>query len=99
MDSSIDIQESLIEKVPPQNIEAEMSVLGAMLFSPEAVSRAIELLEESFFYLESHRAIFSAVVELFDRNQPIDLLTVTEELRKRKKLEAVGRSEERRVGK
>lgn len=87
---SADIQENLIEKVPPQNIEAEMSVLGAMLFSPEAVSRAIELLEESFFYLESHRAVFSAAINLFDRNQPIDLITVTEELRKRKKLEAVG---------
>ena len=86
----MDIQESLVEKIPPQNLEAEAGVLGAMLFSPEAVSRALELLEESFFYSEAHQNIFSAMIGLFDRNQAIDLITMTEELRKRKQLEAVG---------
>ncbi|MBI4373159.1 MAG: replicative DNA helicase [Candidatus Omnitrophica bacterium] len=86
----MDIQESLIEKIPPQNLEAEASVLGAMLFAPEAVSRALEVLEESFFYSEAHRMIFSAMINLFDRNQAIDLITVTEELRKHKQLELIG---------
>jgi len=86
----MDIQEGLIEKIPPQNLEAEASVLGAMLFSPEAVARALELLQESFFYSEGHRQIFSAMVDLFDQNQAIDLITITEELRKRKQLEQVG---------
>ncbi|MBI4394576.1 MAG: replicative DNA helicase [Candidatus Omnitrophica bacterium] len=86
----MDIQESLIEKIPPQNLEAEISVLGAMLFTPDAVSRALEILEESFFYSEAHRMIFSAMISLFDRNHAIDLITVTEELRKAKQLEAVG---------
>ncbi|MBI4358364.1 MAG: replicative DNA helicase [Candidatus Omnitrophica bacterium] len=86
----MDIQESLVEKIPPQNLEAEMSVLGAMLFSPDAVFRAIELLEDSFFYTEAHQLIFSSMVGLFDRNQAIDLITVTEELRRRKQLEAIG---------
>ena len=86
----MDIHESLVEKIPPQNLEAEISVLGAMLFAPDAVYRAFEVLSESFFYSEAHRLIFSAMVTLFDRAQAIDLITVTEELRKRKQLEAIG---------
>ncbi|MBI1977811.1 MAG: replicative DNA helicase [Candidatus Omnitrophica bacterium] len=86
----MDIHESLIEKIPPQNLEAEISVLGGMLFSSDAVSRALEVLEESYFYSEAHRMIFSAMISLFDRNQPIDLITATEELRKRGQLEAIG---------
>ena len=86
----MDIQESLVEKIPPQNLEAEASVLGAMLFSPEAVYRGVEILRESFFYVESHRIIFSAILRLFDRNQAVDLITMTEELRRHKHLEAIG---------
>lgn len=86
----MDIHESLVEKIPPQNLEAEASVLGAMLFSQDAVSRAVEILEESFFYSELHQVIFSSMVGLFDQNQAIDLITVTEELRKRKQLELIG---------
>ena len=86
----MNIQDSLIEKIPPQNLEAESSVLGSMLFTPDAVYRGVEILSESFFYSEAHRLIFAAMVSLFDRNQAIDLITVTEELRKRKNLEAIG---------
>lgn len=86
----MDIHDSLVEKIPPQNLEAEAGVLGAMLFAPDAVYRALEVLSESFFYLEAHRLIFSVMVRLFDRSQAIDLITVTEELRKRKQLEAIG---------
>jgi replicative DNA helicase len=86
----MDTQESLIEKIPPQNLEAEASVLGAMLFSPDAVYRGVEVLKESFFYSESHRIIFTAILTLFERNQAIDLITVTEELRRHKHLESIG---------
>ena len=86
----MDIHDSLVEKIPPQNLEAEASVLGAMLFTPDAVSRALEFLQSSFFYSEAHRIIFSAMINLFDRNQAIDLITVTEELRRQKQLEAIG---------
>jgi replicative DNA helicase len=84
------IQDHLVGKIPPQNLEAETSVLGAMLFSPDGVSRAIELLQAPFFYSEPHRAIFNAILRLFDKNQAIDLITVTEELRKSKQLDMVG---------
>lgn len=83
-------QVNQIQKIPPQNLEAEMAVLGAMLFDEQAVARVIELVKESFFYVDSHRKIFSAMLGLFDKNRPIDLVTVTEELRKEKLLEQAG---------
>lgn len=83
-------QVNQIQKIPPQNLEAEMAVLGSMLFDEQAVARVIELVKESFFYVDSHRKIFSAMLGLFDKNRPIDLVTVTEELRKEKLLEQSG---------
>lgn len=82
--------ETLLEKVPPQSREAEMSVLGSMLFEENALIRAIELLRPEYFYDENHRKIFTVMQSLFDRNSPIDLVTVSEELRKRSQLEETG---------
>lgn len=79
-----------IEKVPPHSREAEMSVLGAMLFDENALTLAIEILKPDYFYETSHAQIFSVLQALFDRNQPADLVTVSEELRKRGQLEGVG---------
>ena len=67
-----------------------MSVLGSMLFDESAVHRAIELLKESFFYSDSHQKIFSCIINLFEKNKPIDLVTISEELRKQKLLDKVG---------
>ncbi|HOW88258.1 MAG TPA: replicative DNA helicase [Candidatus Omnitrophota bacterium] len=81
---------NLYEKLPPQNREAEMSVLGAMFFDEIALAKAIEVLTPGFFYDLRHQNIFTAMTELFTRNQPVDLITVSEELKKRKQLEEVG---------
>ncbi len=81
---------NLVEKIPPQNIEAETSVLGSMLFESDVIPLAIELLNESYFYIEAHRKIFNCLISLFDLNRPVDIITVTEELRKRKQLEEIG---------
>ena len=78
------------EKVPPHSREAEMSVLGAMLFDENALTYAIEVLKPEYFYETSHSQVFSVLQTLFDRNQPADLVTVSEELRKRGQLEGVG---------
>jgi replicative DNA helicase len=67
-----------------------MSVLGAMLFEEGALVRAIELLRPEYFYDENHKRIFMVMQSLFDRNQPIDLVTISEELRKRSQLEDIG---------
>ncbi|MRR10695.1 replicative DNA helicase, partial [bacterium] len=79
------------ERMPPQALEAEMAVLGAMLINPEAVGRAIEVIgEEQNLYSSGHRRIFRAMVTLFEKNQPVDLVTVTEELRRLKWLDDAG---------
>ncbi|HRK73881.1 MAG TPA: DnaB-like helicase N-terminal domain-containing protein, partial [Rhodothermales bacterium] len=77
-------------RVPPQSPEVEQSVLGAMLIEPEAIPEAIELLQEKSFYDPRHRFIFKAIAGLFERNIPVDLITLTEELRRLGHLEVVG---------
>ncbi len=79
-----------LEKVPPQNLEAEVAVLGAILFENEAIHRAIETLQKDDFYREAHRKIFESCLRLFERNEAIDLITLSNELQKHKELEGVG---------
>ena len=77
--------------VPPQAVDVEMAVLGAMLLQPEAtVSNVLSLLTRDAFYKEAHRTILDAIVDLFQRQQPIDLITVGDVLRRQDKLETVG---------
>lgn len=74
----------------PQTIDLEESVLGAMLIDSEATGEALELLKSSDFYKEAHQHIFQSMYELFIHNQPIDIVTVTQELRKKSILKEVG---------
>lgn len=80
----------MIERIPPQNLEAEQAVLGGMLIEREAISKVAEFLRSEDFYREAHRLIFGAMQELFNKNEPVDLVTVTEYLRKSDKLENAG---------
>ena len=80
----------MIERVPPQNIEAEQAVIGGMLIEKEAISKVAEFLKADDFYREAHRLIFEAMLELFNKNEAVDLVTGTEAKRKNDKLEAVG---------
>lgn len=75
---------------PPAAPEIESSVLGAMLIEKEAVPKALELLTPSSFYLKAHRLIFEAMVSLFESSEPIDTVTLYEELKKREQIEDVG---------
>jgi replicative DNA helicase len=79
-----------LSKLPPQNIEAEQSIIGAVLIDNNALPRALEIIDPGDFYKLSNRKIFYAMTELFDRNEPIDLITLTDYLRKKDELEAVG---------
>jgi replicative DNA helicase len=81
-----------LRKVPPQNLEAEMSVLGGILLENEAINQVVELLRPEDFYRESHRKIFRAMIELSNRSEPVDLITLSEHLTGRRELEAVGGS-------
>jgi len=80
----------MIDRVPPQNIEAEQAVLGAMLIKKEAIAEVSQILSANDFYREAHRLIFEAMMALFNKNEAVDLITVTEQLRKTEQLEKVG---------
>ncbi len=79
-----------ILKVPPQNLEAEQSVLGGILLENGALNPVLEIMAGSDFYSDAHRKIFGGILELSDRNQPVDLITLSNHLRDKKQLDAVG---------
>ena len=79
-----------LDRIPPQNLEAEVSVLGAVLQESGALLKALEILQPADFYREAHRKIFDACRSLFERNEPVDLVTLANELMQRKVLEEVG---------
>ncbi len=82
--------DSTLDKLPPQNIEAEQSVLGAVLLDNSALTTSLELLVNDDFYKDSHRRIFAAMIELFEKNEPIDIITLTDHLKRKNDLETVG---------
>lgn len=79
-----------LRKIPPQQIEAEQSLLGGILIDNEVLPAALEILRGDEFYRDAHRTIFSAIQDLFERNEPIDLVTLVDLLSEQNKLESVG---------
>ncbi|USG65775.1 replicative DNA helicase [Brevibacillus ruminantium] len=79
-----------LDRVPPQNNEAEQSVLGAVFLSKEALITAIEILRPEDFYKTAHQRIFKTMQDLYDKGEPVDLVTVTAELQDHKLLDEVG---------
>jgi len=79
-----------LDKLPPQNLEAEQSVLGAILLDNNALYTAFELITLDDFYKDSNRKIFAAMTELLEKNEPIDIITLTDHLRKKGDLDTVG---------
>ena len=77
-------------RMPPQAVEVEQAVLGAMMLEQRAIVRAIEILDESCFYHAPHSRIFTAMIDLFEQGTPVDQLTLTEELKRRGQLDDVG---------
>lgn len=79
-----------INRIPPHNIDAEKSVLGSMLLDKEIIPSIIEILKKDDFYRDDHREIFLAILDLFNKANPIDLITVSEQLKTRGSLDSVG---------
>jgi replicative DNA helicase len=77
-------------RVPPQNLEAEQSVLGGVLIDPEALNKIVDIVEPDDFYREDHKTIFQIVLNLYERNEPIDLLTVSSSARDKGLMEKIG---------
>ena len=77
-------------KIPPQALDLEEVVLGAMMIDKKGVDEVIDILSPDAFYKEAHQHIFEAIFQLFENSEPIDLLTVSSQLKKNKKLAAIG---------
>lgn len=77
-------------KLPPQNIDAEKSVLGALMLDKNSVTRVADLVSAEDFYSTNHKRIFEVILELFEKNEPIDILSVQEKLKNRGVLDAIG---------
>ena len=84
------VVESILERTMPQSIEAEMSVLGAMILDNEVINLVIPILNKLSFYKTAHRELYQAIVDVYDKGQPVDLVVLREELKKRSLLEKVG---------
>ncbi|MBN1352041.1 replicative DNA helicase [candidate division KSB1 bacterium] len=80
------------QRVPPQALDAEMSVLGAMLIDNDVFPRILEILDESCFYKAAHQKIFNAAIRLFEKNEPIDVITIANQLQQAGELDALGGS-------
>ena len=84
------VVESILERTLPQSIEAEMSVLGAMLLDNEVISFVVPILNKNSFYKTAHQELYQTIVEVYDKGQVVDLVVLREELKKRSLLEKVG---------
>ena len=78
------------EKIPPQNIEAETSLLGCLMMDKDAILKVVDFLAPRDFYKETHKEIYQAVQELFEKREPIDLLSVSSRLKEKGKLKELG---------
>src|SRR5260370_22804494 len=87
---SIDLNTMVYGKVPPQAKELEDAVLGAIMLEKSAFDTVVEILKPECFYVEAHQRIFKAMQNLQQKNQPIDILTVVEELKSKDELEMIG---------
>ncbi|MEO5356063.1 MAG: replicative DNA helicase [Nitrospirae bacterium YQR-1] len=82
--------EAAPDKIQPQNVEAEMFVLGAIMLDNEAIYKVLDVITTADFYKDQHRRIFSAMITLIDKAEPIDLVTVSDYLRNKKEMEQAG---------
>lgn len=79
-----------VDKLPPQNLEAEQSVLGCILIDQEAITKIADILKPDDFYKSDHRKIFESILDLYEKRQPLDILGVTSRLQEKKDLEDIG---------
>jgi replicative DNA helicase len=86
------VDETAKHKLPPQNVEAEQSVLGGILIENTALNRVVEILTHEDFYRDAHQRIFQALVDLSEKNEPADLITLTNKLKSKNLLDDVGGS-------
>ncbi len=79
-----------IDRLPPQNVEAEKSLLGCLMIDPEAILKVVDFLLPRDFYKDSHQRIYTAMMELFERREPIDVLSVSSKLKEKNQFKDIG---------
>lgn len=90
MSTELNIAESQLERLPPQSMEAEQAVLGALLVSSEAITKVLDFLTPDCFYRKAHQVIYAALLDLFDRREPLDIVALSQYLKDANKLDLVG---------
>lgn len=90
MEAPSSLTQAVFDRTPPFSLEAETAILGGMLIDRDAVTKAVEVLQETMFYREANRRLYRAMIRLFERGDVIDVITVSEELKKSDELEAAG---------
>ena len=79
-----------LSRVPPQNIEAEQSLLGGLLIDPEAINKVVDIVGSNDFYRSAHGTVFSTIVDLYEKNEPVDIITISSALKNKGLVESVG---------
>lgn len=90
MSTDLTLSEATLERLPPQSLEAEQAVLGALLVSGDGISRVVDVLDPEYFYRKAHQVIYAAALDLYEDNEPIDIVTVSQYLKDEGKLDNVG---------
>ncbi len=90
MSVDVNVADSALERMPPQSVDAEQAVLGAILVATDAISRVVDQLEPEHFYRKAHQVLFAAILDLFEKNEPIDIVTTSQYLKDQGKLDVVG---------
>jgi replicative DNA helicase len=90
LEASSTLSQAVFDRTPPFSLEAETAILGGMLIDRDAVTKAIEVLTDTMFYREANRRLYRAMIRLFERGDVIDVITVSEELKKSDELESAG---------
>ncbi len=78
------------DKLPPQNIEAEKSLLGCLMIDPQAILKVVDFLIPRDFYKNSHQRIYQTIIELFEKREPVDVLSISSRLKEKKQMEGIG---------
>lgn len=90
MSVDVNVADTALERMPPQSVDAEQAVLGAILVATDAISRVVDQLEPEHFYRKAHQVLFAAILDLFEKNEPIDIVTTSQYLKDQGKLDVVG---------
>lgn len=90
MQTDLSLSDATLERLPPQSIEAEQAVIGSVLVNAEALSKVVDSLQPEYFYRKAHQLIFAAILDLCEKSEPIDIVTLSQYLKDQGKLEQVG---------